>query len=178
MRLPPWQKLKPDNFPTKNPLSFLMPLFDAYAGPVRDSKKDDSRLNPILKDIESLPENILLIVPAIDILVHEQLTFIERIRRDLEGADGSHRHRKFEAILFEKGFHGWLECKQPLYCLMAELTWWLLQCHRLSLMSKIRRGLLVRLLISSVMLGKASGPLRPNLEDSMDLYLFSSPQYV
>jgi hypothetical protein len=48
----------------------------------------------------------LFIVAGIDILVHEQLTFIERVKSELkELGDGN---RNFEAIVFDRGFHGWL----------------------------------------------------------------------
>ena len=87
-----------------------MPLFDAYAGPVREQTKEDSRLNPILKDIVDLPEHVLLLCAGIDILLHEELTFIERICKDRDEA-GNQSQRRFESIVFEKGFHGWLERK-------------------------------------------------------------------
>ena len=90
-----------------------MPLFDAYPSPVREQTMQDARLNPILKSIDDLPENILFIVAAIDIAAHEQLTFIERIKADAESSEGD-KHRKFEAMVFEKGFHGWLERKMEL----------------------------------------------------------------
>lgn len=114
-RIPPWQKPKPENFPEKDPLSWMQPLFDAYAGgseSLQLRRKDDARLSPILKPLDELPENVLLVVAAIDILVHEQLTFIDRLNRDVE-ANGEGDRRVFESIVFEKGFHGWLERKLP-----------------------------------------------------------------
>ena len=44
---------------------------------------ENPRLSPIVADIDTLPENMLLIIPAIDILLHEQLTFVERVKKDL-----------------------------------------------------------------------------------------------
>ena len=85
-----------------------MPLFDAYAGPVREQTTDDSTLNPILENIDDIPENVLFVVGGIDILVHEQLTFIERLQRESH-SKGQNSERKFEAIVFDKGFHGWLD---------------------------------------------------------------------
>ena len=85
-----------------------MPLFDAYASPVRQQATSDPRLHPILKDTADLPRDILLIVAGIDILAHEQLAFIERLRGEPH-ADEASAERKFEAIVFDKGFHGWLE---------------------------------------------------------------------
>ena len=109
-RLPPWEKPKSGNFPKKDPFAFLLPLYDAYAGPAREQTKDDSRLNPILKPFDETPANILFIIPFIDILVKEQLTMIDRLKSEQE-ARGEDSSRRFETIIFEKGFHGWLECK-------------------------------------------------------------------
>lgn len=86
----------------------MLPLYDAYAGPVRERTMTDIKLNPILRELNELPQNVLLIVPGIDICVHEQLTFIERIRNEQEAKDPN-EGRRFEAMVFEKGFHGWLE---------------------------------------------------------------------
>ncbi|KAK5164343.1 uncharacterized protein LTR77_010039 [Saxophila tyrrhenica] len=80
LRLPPWQKPKPPNFPTIDPLSFLMPLFDAYVAPVRKETLEDDRLHPVLKKLDDLPANVLFIVAGVDIVAHEQLIFIERVR--------------------------------------------------------------------------------------------------
>ncbi len=58
----------------------------------------------------------MLVTPEIDILVHEQLTFVQRLRSEIEAAKraGGERanaaeSRKIESVLYEKGFHGWLE---------------------------------------------------------------------
>ncbi|WPG97550.1 Hypothetical protein R9X50_00032700 [Acrodontium crateriforme] len=80
-RSPPWAKPKPDKMPKIDLLAFMMPLFDAYAGPARAESLHDPRLNPILADLHSLPRNILLIVPAIDILASKQLEFIQRVKQ-------------------------------------------------------------------------------------------------
>lgn len=100
-----------------------MPLFDAYAGPTREQTRDDPRLNPILKDLRDLPEDLLLIVPAIDILVHEQLAFIQRLRQEQRSREVD-QERTFEAIVFDKGFHGWLECKNVFSRSIFELSCW------------------------------------------------------
>jgi hypothetical protein len=110
LRLPPWEKPRPPNFPEKDPSKILLPLYDSYAGPVRSRTVNDSQLNPILADVEKLPQDMLLIIPAIDILVHEQLTFIERVKEDLKKR-GEESNRRVEYKIFEKGFHGWLERK-------------------------------------------------------------------
>jgi hypothetical protein len=56
---------------------------------------------------------MLLIIAGIDILLHEQLMFVERVKRDLaeRGQDGK---RRVEGKVFENGFHGWLERKKQL----------------------------------------------------------------
>jgi hypothetical protein len=99
----------------------LLPLYDAYAGPAREHTKDDPRLNPILKPFEETPTNILFIIPLIDILVKEQLTLIERLKSE-QDARGGASSRRFETIIFEKGFHGWLECKMDQELRSQQLT--------------------------------------------------------
>jgi acetyl esterase/lipase len=108
MRLSPWQKQIPPNFPKRDPLSFLMPLYDSYPAPARASNMDNPRLSPIIADLDSLPDNILMVVPGIDILVHEQNTFIERLKEDA-AKDPRFSGRRFEIEHDEKGFHGYLE---------------------------------------------------------------------
>lgn len=89
-------------------MAVLLPLYDSYAGPVRKAHMDDARMNPIIKPIDDLPANTLLIVPSIDILVHEELTFVERVKADIKAA-GLENERTAEAVIFEKAFHGWFE---------------------------------------------------------------------
>lgn len=72
----------------------------------------DARLSPIIKPLNDLPKNILLIVPAVDICVHEQLTFVERVKQEIED-EGLEGERSVEAVVLEKAFHGWFECKFP-----------------------------------------------------------------
>jgi hypothetical protein len=62
-----------------------------------------------LKPLDELPANVFFIVAGIDIVAHEQLTFIERVKREL--AERNDTSRKFEAMVFDKGFHGWLSRK-------------------------------------------------------------------
>lgn len=88
----------------------LLPLYDAYASPARQSHAQDARMNPILTPIEDLPTNVLLMVAGIDSCVHEQLTFVERVKRDLAKA-GLQSQRTVEAAVFDDLFHGWFECK-------------------------------------------------------------------
>jgi hypothetical protein len=78
--LPPWEKPKPANFPEKDPLAFVLPLMDAYAGPEREKYRDSPLLHPILADIESMPRNMLFIAGKVDILLHEQTVFVNRLK--------------------------------------------------------------------------------------------------
>ncbi|KAE8317213.1 hypothetical protein BDV41DRAFT_561788 [Aspergillus transmontanensis] len=55
LRLSPWEKPKPANYPENDPLAFVLPLMDAYAGSERERYRDSPILHPILADIESLP---------------------------------------------------------------------------------------------------------------------------
>lgn len=71
LRLPPWEKPKPLNFPTFDPLWWLMPLFDVYACPSRAADRENPRLHPILADGNTLPEDMLFVVPTVDILLHD-----------------------------------------------------------------------------------------------------------
>ena len=48
------------------------------------------------------------IIAAVDILLHEQLTFTERLSKEIEAEGGA---RRLQRRVFKEGFHGWLECK-------------------------------------------------------------------
>ncbi|KAJ9667779.1 hypothetical protein H2201_001965 [Coniosporium apollinis] len=104
LRLPPQSKPIPPNYPTRDPLSYLLPLYDAYAGPSRTANLSNPRLHPILAAADTLPRDMLFIIPTIDILLHEQLTFVERLKRETEGSG-----RRIESRLVEGQWHGWAE---------------------------------------------------------------------
>jgi len=91
-------------------MQVFVPLFDAYASSVRSKNLDNPRLSPILASLEKLPENILLIIPTMDILLHEQTTFIQRIKEDAS-KDSTYAGRRYEALFMEKQMHGWDQCK-------------------------------------------------------------------
>lgn len=110
LRLKPEEKLKPLNYPSRDPLSWMMSLYDSYAGPNRKRDWDDARLNTVVARKDTLPADMFFVVAGIDILAHEQLTFVERLRGELEKEEGS-EDRRIEARVWEKGFHGWLECE-------------------------------------------------------------------
>lgn len=71
-RLPPWEKPVPPKFPKRDPLAFMMPLYDAYPGPGRVENFANERLHPTLSRKEDLPERVLLVIAGIDVLRDEQ----------------------------------------------------------------------------------------------------------
>jgi acetyl esterase/lipase len=113
LRTPPQAKPRPANFPAKDPLSFMLPLYDIYAGANRSENLSNARLHPILSEKKWLPRDMFFVVAGIDILVHEQLTFVERVKAEIErdGDSEEGEERSVEARVFERGFHGWLECE-------------------------------------------------------------------
>ena len=109
---PPYEKIKPPGFPEFDLLSFISPLFDACAGPVRAKSREDSRLSPIVASLETLPQEILMIIPKSDILLNEQEAFFYRLTNEIEGEEkvqGRVLQRKVEKLEFARGFHGWIE---------------------------------------------------------------------
>jgi acetyl esterase/lipase len=107
LQLKPQEKPVPPNFPTKDPLKWLFPLYDCYAAAARTEHMNDPRMSPFVASVDSLPENIWVGVAGIDILVHEQLTFLERVKAELD-MDEKHKGRRAEVLYDEKGFHGYL----------------------------------------------------------------------
>lgn len=110
LQLSPLEKPRPANFPKRDPAQFLLPLFDSYPGPVREREFNNPRMSPYLARLEDLPESMLLVVPAVDILVHEQLTFAERLKSEIVN-DPKYADRRVETLYVEKGFHGYLQGK-------------------------------------------------------------------
>lgn len=110
LRLKPIEKPRPENFPKRDPASFLLPLMDSYAAAARAQNMDNPRFSPIVSSVETLPEHMLLVVAGIDILVHEQLTFVERLKNDVAKSP-KNASRRIEALYIDKGFHGYLSCK-------------------------------------------------------------------
>ncbi|KAK6356764.1 hypothetical protein TWF718_001106 [Orbilia javanica] len=104
IRIPPWEKPKPPGFPSSNPIAFLEPVFDSYAGPLRPKHIDDPRLNIILAPASKLPQDILFIIPEVDILLHEETKLVERLKKETEGSD-----RRVEAVFYEGELHGFPE---------------------------------------------------------------------
>ncbi|KAL1595226.1 hypothetical protein SLS60_009914 [Paraconiothyrium brasiliense] len=109
LRLKPEEKPKPPSFPSRDPLSWMMPLYDSYAGPTRERDWNDTRLNTLVAERSKLPKDMLFVMAGIDILAHEQLFFVERLKGEPEV--GGDLEGSVEARVWDKGFHGWLECK-------------------------------------------------------------------
>jgi acetyl esterase/lipase len=86
-------------------MDFLISLYDSYAAPVRAKNMDNPRLSPALASIETLPENILVVVAGIDIVVHEQMTLVERVQKETS-QDPQHQHGRIEVVYIDKAFHG------------------------------------------------------------------------
>ncbi|KAK3115888.1 hypothetical protein LTR53_004332 [Teratosphaeriaceae sp. CCFEE 6253] len=102
LQVPPWEKRKPAGFPKFDVSLPLQPLFDLYASEARKSGYAKSpRLSPILADPSTLPDEVLMIVPTMDILLDEQLAFAERLR-ECEG-------KKVEVRLFEGQLHAFID---------------------------------------------------------------------
>jgi hypothetical protein len=108
-RLRPEDKPRPMSFPKNDPSAFLFPLFDSYAEPVRVVNLENPRLNPIIIDEAVLPPDVFFVAAGIDILLHEQLRFVQRIKDELE-REGNTAQR-IKVLAEERRFHGWLECK-------------------------------------------------------------------
>ena len=66
-------------------------------------------MNPIVVDVKILPDNMLLIIPSIDILLVKQPTFVKRVKADIEAEGDDDQPRRVEGMVFESCFHGWLE---------------------------------------------------------------------
>jgi acetyl esterase/lipase len=119
LSIPPWDKPKSGNFPKSDPFAVFLRLYDAYPRLARDTEGKNPRLSPANLPVERVPCDVLLVVAGIDILVEEQCRFVERVKR--EGRERG-LERRIEAVVFEEGFHGWLERElKPVVAMMAEL---------------------------------------------------------
>ncbi|KAK3639741.1 hypothetical protein LTR56_012318 [Elasticomyces elasticus] len=102
LRIPPWQKRKPAGFPRFDITFPLQTLFDLYASQAREAGyAEDPRLSPTLADPGELPDDILMIVPTLDILLDEQLAFAEKLRQCED--------KGVELKLFEGQLHGFID---------------------------------------------------------------------
>jgi acetyl esterase/lipase len=110
LRLTVREKPRPAGFPSRDPLSFMYPLFDSYGAPARAiaSNSQNARMAPILAPLAAIPENVMLVVGGIDILAKEELSFAEHVKQEI-ASDPKQAGRKVEVIFEEKGFHGYLE---------------------------------------------------------------------
>jgi acetyl esterase/lipase len=101
LRPRPREKPRPEGFPAIDPLSWMEPLFNSYAGPKNAENMQNPRMNPILASVDTLPENMLFLIPTLDILLHEQLTFVERLTNEIT-RNQKFSNRTIKAKLFEK----------------------------------------------------------------------------
>jgi acetyl esterase/lipase len=109
-RISPWQKPKSEKMPKSDPTAVLMPLFDAYPAAARKDHLNDPRLNPILAHRDTMPDRMLMVVAAIDILVAEQMEFVDRMRKQhTAGAQSDANGDWLQVVVEEEGFHGYLE---------------------------------------------------------------------
>ncbi|KAK2038017.1 hypothetical protein LZ31DRAFT_559972 [Colletotrichum somersetense] len=69
LRLRPEDKLRPANFPKRDAMTSMQPLYDSYAAPPKAKDLDIPRMSPFLASEEAVPERMLLVVAGIDILV-------------------------------------------------------------------------------------------------------------
>lgn len=113
LRLSPWEKPHPDSMPKKDPFRVFLPLYDAYPRLARQEHLQDARLSPVLMNVSRVPDDVLMVIPGIDILVHEQETFVDRIRRE---SMERHLGKRMEVMKIEEAFHGWMECECSLPC--------------------------------------------------------------
>ncbi|KAL2864924.1 putative lipase/esterase family protein [Aspergillus lucknowensis] len=119
-RIPPWEKPRPAGFPEKDPLQFLQPLFDAYAGPNRVRDLENPLLHPTLADINTLPQNMYFVVGGSCILRPETTTMTERLEREAKTINESRNLAETPEIpdgnavvvrtyVAEGQIHGWTE---------------------------------------------------------------------
>ncbi|KAL8916011.1 MAG: hypothetical protein Q9208_008742 [Pyrenodesmia sp. 3 TL-2023] len=112
LRLPPEKKRKPPKMPGFDALWFLLPLFDAYAGPKRFQHMEDARFNPMLASLRQLPKDMLFVIPTVDFLLYEQMEMVKRLQQEID-ATQQKEERTVETAVFEGQFHGWLEFHNP-----------------------------------------------------------------
>ncbi len=94
--------------PSFDAVWFLLPLFDAYAGPKRFQHMENARMNPILAPLHELPKDMLFVIPTVDFLLYEQIEMVARLQNEIE-ATQQKDDRTVEKAMFEGQFHGWLE---------------------------------------------------------------------
>ncbi|KAL8678372.1 MAG: hypothetical protein Q9186_005266 [Xanthomendoza sp. 1 TL-2023] len=114
LRLTQLEKRKPPGYPPIDPAQALLPLFDTYAGPSRMRNLHNPRMHPTLASLHDLPEDMLFVIPTVDITLYEQMEMVERLQREAavenEKRLASHNNRRIEKMIFEGQWHGWLEC--------------------------------------------------------------------
>lgn len=86
----------------------------------RGRRTTNPLLHPILADIECLPRNMMFVVPKMDILLHGQSVFVERLKEEAAAINRGLVDRqdlpesrlqpyRIESRFDEGQIHGWLE---------------------------------------------------------------------
>ncbi|ETN36519.1 uncharacterized protein HMPREF1541_08797 [Cyphellophora europaea CBS 101466] len=132
LRLPPWEKPHPPSIPQKDPMRVFLPLYDAYARLAGVEHQENPRLSPVVMDVTMVPDDVLLVIPGIDILVHEQETFVERVRKE---ATEKGLEKRVEVLKIEEAFHGWMELpsfimEEQRVRVLNRATAWMKEVHR------------------------------------------------
>lgn len=120
LRIHPRQKPRSGGLPSRDPMAFMLDLYDAYAGPARRTKVDNPRMSPILAKVDELPLRMLFVVAGVDIVVAEQMSMVNRLQEDMDREPERLQSRSVEMLYLEKAFHGWLEV--PASVVPAEWT--------------------------------------------------------
>ena len=107
LRSEPGKKPRPTALPKNDPAAPMFPLFDSYATEARKQHFHDPRLSPMIAERYTLPEKILLVVPGLDILVHEQMEFADW--KNTEDMQEGRITPRIEVLYDAKAFHGYLE---------------------------------------------------------------------
>jgi acetyl esterase/lipase len=112
-RISPWQKPRPEKMPSpkSDPMRWLMPLFDSYPAKARKNHLDDPRLSPVLAKRETMPDRMLMVIPMVDILVAEQMEFVQSMREQhgKSGRSSDGNEEWLQVVEEEDAFHGYLE---------------------------------------------------------------------
>lgn len=64
-----------------------------------------------LADLDSLPEDKPIIIPTLDILLHEELVRINCLQTEITNGPKKHDNHDIDVQKNEGQFHGWNDCK-------------------------------------------------------------------
>lgn len=107
---------------------------DAYAGPERVKYIENPLLHPILADIEDLPRNMMFVGGKVDILLHEQMNFVQRLEEEVEvikqkaktsvdaRRDPARGEYHIQSEFCDNQIHGWLERMMSLLFVVTNMA--------------------------------------------------------